>query len=319
MVAKLYPFGMPMPNRQIVNGEPYRYAYQGQEKDPETGKEAFQLRLWDSRIGRWLTTAPYRQFDSPYLGMGNNPIITTDPDGGYCDDGNGNRIVCPDKYNQFENTENAVTPLFFLAKNNGVDLSNMLDKSSQPGFNPNNVFGFTAGQFMTSMKSEFNRNGSPEISNSITNIEKTTAEIGLLSSFGFLGQRLFTGGATFFSRGAIGTRLTYNVFTEGFANKNNFQDYNLFGIVGGTLIPGFGGEVLTARFGYSWAKGITVAKDSEFLINLATNSLNSKIHSYIGKASNSLGSQGAIKAYEHIFKLGTSSTTGMLNNYFINR
>ncbi|MDA9316693.1 RHS repeat-associated core domain-containing protein [Polaribacter sp.] len=78
-----YPFGMPMPNRQIVNGEPYRYAFQGQEKDPETGKEAFQLRLWDSRIGRWLTTDPAGQFNSPYLGMGNNPVSRIDPDGGY--------------------------------------------------------------------------------------------------------------------------------------------------------------------------------------------------------------------------------------------
>ncbi|CAM1340655.1 RHS repeat-associated core domain-containing protein [Tenacibaculum amylolyticum] len=77
-----YPFGMPMPNRQIINGEPYRYAYQGQEKDSETGKEAFQLRLWDARLGRWLTTDPYGQFSSPYLGMGNNPMNGTDPDGG---------------------------------------------------------------------------------------------------------------------------------------------------------------------------------------------------------------------------------------------
>ncbi len=77
-----YPFGMPMPNRQIINGEPYRYAYQGQEKDPETGKEAFQLRLWDARIGRWLTTDPKREFSSPYLGMGNNPLNKIDPDGG---------------------------------------------------------------------------------------------------------------------------------------------------------------------------------------------------------------------------------------------
>ena len=77
-----YPFGMPMPGRQIVNGQPYRYAYQGQEKDPETGKEAFQLRLWDSRIGRWLTTDPYGQHSSPYMGMGNNPISRIDPDGG---------------------------------------------------------------------------------------------------------------------------------------------------------------------------------------------------------------------------------------------
>jgi len=60
----------------------YRYAFQGQEKDPETGKEAFQLRLWDSRISRWLTTDPAGQYHSPYLGMGNNPISRVDPDGG---------------------------------------------------------------------------------------------------------------------------------------------------------------------------------------------------------------------------------------------
>ncbi len=76
-----YPFGMPMPNRRITN-EPYRYAYQGQELDPETGKEAFELRLWDARVGRWLTTDPYGQFASPYLGMGNDPINGIDPDGG---------------------------------------------------------------------------------------------------------------------------------------------------------------------------------------------------------------------------------------------
>ncbi|AUC77565.1 RHS repeat domain-containing protein [Olleya sp. Bg11-27] len=77
-----YPFGMPMPERKMVNGIVYRYAFQGQELDPETGKEAFQLRLWDSRIGRWTTTDPYGQFYSPYLGMGNNPTNSTDSDGG---------------------------------------------------------------------------------------------------------------------------------------------------------------------------------------------------------------------------------------------
>ena len=75
-----YPFGMAMPSRTLAGG--YRYAYQGQEVDPETGKEAFELRLWDSRIGRWLTPDPYGEFYSPYLGMGNNPISTIDPDGG---------------------------------------------------------------------------------------------------------------------------------------------------------------------------------------------------------------------------------------------
>ena len=40
------------------------------------------MRLWDGRIGRWLTVDPAGEFFSPYLGMGNNPISLTDPDGG---------------------------------------------------------------------------------------------------------------------------------------------------------------------------------------------------------------------------------------------
>jgi len=76
-----YPFGMPMPERNIEDN--YRYAYQGQEKDPETGKEAFELRLWDSRIGRWLTKDPHGQYYSPYLGMSNSPINGIDTDGGF--------------------------------------------------------------------------------------------------------------------------------------------------------------------------------------------------------------------------------------------
>ena len=77
-----YPGGMPMPGRQFVNGKPYRYSFQGQEKDAETGKVAFQLRLYDPRINRWLTTDPAGQYHSPYMGMGNNPISRIDPDGG---------------------------------------------------------------------------------------------------------------------------------------------------------------------------------------------------------------------------------------------
>ena len=75
---------MPMPNRQTTDGN-YRYNFQGQEKDPETGMEAFELRLWDGRLGRWLTIDPYNEFHSPYLGMGNNPVSTIDPDGGHTD------------------------------------------------------------------------------------------------------------------------------------------------------------------------------------------------------------------------------------------
>ena len=71
-----------MPNRQTTDGN-YRYAFQGQEKDPETGMEAFELRLWDGRLGRWLTKDPMGIHHSPYQGMANNPMIVIDPTGGY--------------------------------------------------------------------------------------------------------------------------------------------------------------------------------------------------------------------------------------------
>jgi RHS repeat-associated protein len=84
--ADYYPFGELLPNRNSLN---YRYAFQGQELDGETGMEAFQLRLWDGRIGRWLSPDPMGQYASPYLGMGNNPIGMIDPDGGFAGPGDG--------------------------------------------------------------------------------------------------------------------------------------------------------------------------------------------------------------------------------------
>lgn len=80
--ADYYPFGEQLQNRNSNSGN-YRYAFQGQEYDPETQMEAFQLRLWDGRLGRWLSPDPYGQYASPYLGMGNNPINGVDPDGGW--------------------------------------------------------------------------------------------------------------------------------------------------------------------------------------------------------------------------------------------
>ncbi len=79
-----YPGGMAMPNRNIEDANGYRYGYQGQysEKDEETGLNAFELRMYDSRIMRWLSPDPYGQYKSPYIGMGNDPVNRVDPDGG---------------------------------------------------------------------------------------------------------------------------------------------------------------------------------------------------------------------------------------------
>ena len=74
-----YPYGWSQPGRDMGL---YRYGFQGQEKDPETDWWAFQLRMYDGRVGRWMTYDPKKQFANPYLGLGNNPFNGIDPDGG---------------------------------------------------------------------------------------------------------------------------------------------------------------------------------------------------------------------------------------------
>jgi RHS repeat-associated protein len=84
-VTDYYPHGGIMPGRNYAGATNYRYGYQGQfaEKDAETGFNNFELRMWDGKLGRWLNPDPKNQYHSPYMGMGNNPVSSTDPDGGY--------------------------------------------------------------------------------------------------------------------------------------------------------------------------------------------------------------------------------------------
>ncbi len=70
-----------MPGRTFT--PTYRYNYQGQENAVNSKWQAFELRLHNSDLGRWMSPDPYGQFYSPYISMGNNPINGIDPDGGY--------------------------------------------------------------------------------------------------------------------------------------------------------------------------------------------------------------------------------------------
>lgn len=71
-----YPYGMVLRS----GGTTYRYGYQGAyaEKDGETDWNAFELRMYDSRIARWLTYDPKPNGLSPYAAMGGDPIKNFD-------------------------------------------------------------------------------------------------------------------------------------------------------------------------------------------------------------------------------------------------
>lgn len=82
--SNYYAYGMKLPGKSLVS-QPYRFGYQGQfaEKDQETGFNHFELRDYDSRLGRWMIADPAHQYNSPYMGMGNNPVSGVDPDGAF--------------------------------------------------------------------------------------------------------------------------------------------------------------------------------------------------------------------------------------------
>jgi RHS repeat-associated protein len=77
-----YPFGMKQPGG-LSSSFTQRFGYQGEyaEQDPETKLAAFEARMYDAVTGRWLAVDPQHQYHSPYLAMGNNPVMMVDPDG----------------------------------------------------------------------------------------------------------------------------------------------------------------------------------------------------------------------------------------------
>ncbi|HUC83311.1 MAG TPA: RHS repeat-associated core domain-containing protein [Flavisolibacter sp.] len=81
-----YPFGMPMPLRgYALHGvADYRYGFNGKENDLETGWQDYGFRIYDPRLGRFLSVDPladsYPWF-TPYQFAGNMPIWAVDIDG----------------------------------------------------------------------------------------------------------------------------------------------------------------------------------------------------------------------------------------------
>jgi len=88
-VNDYYPFGMVQPGRSYAeSGAGYRYGFNGKEKDDEVKGVGNQIdygdRIYDPRVGRWLSTDPLQQkypYLTPYNYTANNPIMFYDPDG----------------------------------------------------------------------------------------------------------------------------------------------------------------------------------------------------------------------------------------------
>jgi RHS repeat-associated protein len=78
---------------QTPTGAAVRYTFSAKEKDTETGYSYFGARYYDSDLSVWLSVDPMADKypnESPYCYAGWNPIMITDPNGMWKDEGDGN-------------------------------------------------------------------------------------------------------------------------------------------------------------------------------------------------------------------------------------
>ncbi|MEO7311694.1 MAG: RHS repeat-associated core domain-containing protein [Chitinophagaceae bacterium] len=81
-----HPYGMVLPGRKYSAGSQYRYGFNGKENDKiiTEGDVDFGARIYDGRIGRWLSVDPLqRKYPdiAPYQFCFNNPVLFIDPNG----------------------------------------------------------------------------------------------------------------------------------------------------------------------------------------------------------------------------------------------
>ncbi len=76
-----YPYGMIAKNWTRVGEKATKDLFQGKTYEDLTKWYDFHARQYDAALGRWFGVDPRDQFASPYLAMGNNPVMMVDPDG----------------------------------------------------------------------------------------------------------------------------------------------------------------------------------------------------------------------------------------------
>ncbi|GGG59930.1 DUF6443 domain-containing protein [Hymenobacter glacieicola] len=77
------PFGQNLFNIELTGTPDHANQYTGKERIADSGLELvdYGARYYDPQLGRWHSPDPATQYASPYVAMGNNPVVSVDPDG----------------------------------------------------------------------------------------------------------------------------------------------------------------------------------------------------------------------------------------------
>ncbi|TCI90296.1 RHS repeat domain-containing protein [Tenacibaculum sp. M341] len=269
-----YPFGMAMTNRKWgANG--YRYGYQGEfaETDVETLKPSFQLRIYEPRIGRWLTPDPYGQYHSPYMAMDNTPNQSVDPDGG-CTDKDGNECEKPENGgvvydgggNPWSYSEGAWNTEFDFGLSE-VIITGRTSEVARIMSDPSWLLINGPGSARRSMDG------------ALVGIAALMAAPIVLPGIMAIGSFVPSVGTTvssLVSRNGLAT--LYDLGSEIYANDFHFERVNILG-VGLTLIgvKGIAGELINSGVDITWEKGLEIKTLEQTMLSLHAGRLNSKL------------------------------------------
>ena len=83
-ISDYYPFGAPIQGRSAAFGGEYRFGFNGKELDEESETQDYGMRIYDCRLGRFLSVDPLAvdyPFYSAFQFSGNTPISAIDLDG----------------------------------------------------------------------------------------------------------------------------------------------------------------------------------------------------------------------------------------------
>ena len=77
------PWGQHLVDIEVQGNPDCKQQYSDKERIADGGLEwvDYGARYYDPQLGRWHVPDPADQFSSPYVGMGNNPVLHRDPDG----------------------------------------------------------------------------------------------------------------------------------------------------------------------------------------------------------------------------------------------
>ena len=119
-LADYYPFGWLMPDRKVLE---YRYGYNDQETDPETGWATFKFRAYDGRLARFFRVDPLAKSYphlTPYQFSSNNPVQNKELEGA---EGNNATVNLKIPSSPLEVNTSVWTP---LKANEGIERGHLL-------------------------------------------------------------------------------------------------------------------------------------------------------------------------------------------------